>query len=45
MALAEKVDPNHATILVDIGVFVLLATIVLLPALILEATLKRLNGE
>ena len=45
MAIAQKIDPNHETILVDIGGFMFLASITVLPALAIEGTLKRLNGE
>ena len=45
MGIAQKIDPEHETILGDIGGIMLLVLIVILPALGLEATLKRLNGE
>lgn len=45
MAIAQNIDPNHETILVDIGGFMFLASITILPALAIEGTLKRLYGE
>ena len=45
MAIAQKIDPNHETILVDIRGFMFLASITVLPALAIEGTLKRLYGE
>ena len=45
MAIAQKIDPNHETILVDIGGFMWIASITVLPALAIEGTLKRLYGD
>lgn len=45
MAIAQKIDPNHETILVDIGGFMFLTSITVLPALAIEGTLKRLYGD
>lgn len=45
MAIAQKIDPNHDTILVDIGGIIWIASITVLPALGIESTLKRLYGD
>lgn len=45
IGVAQKIDPNHETILEDIGGFMFLALIVILPALAIEGTLKRLYGD
>ena len=45
MAIGQKIDPDHETILVDIGGSMWIASITVLPALGIEGTLKRLYGE